>query len=211
MKPEIYHPTIGPGIVPLTQIEARKMPSEAGVWLFVLGDMTLFALLFVSYALDYRAEPALFHKGQQHLAQVIGLVNTVLLLTGSLCVVLGLAQARKDRLVVASRYLACTILTGLAFLLNKILEYSNEISHGNTINSSTFFMYYYTLTMIHLVHVMVGMGVLSYLYIKCRKGRRFPELVNHIESGGAVWHMVDLLWIALFPLLYLIHIGPVMP
>lgn len=181
--------------------------SEPGVWLFVLGDMILFSLLFLSYAWDYRKHYAMFRSGQAHLNQNIGLANTLLLLTGSLCVVIAVDQTRKSRLRIAKYCLIGAIFTGVLFYVNKIQEYIHEFSVGNTMTKNMFFMYYYTLTLIHLLHVSVGIGVLIYLAYRLKKLPKDGRLVNYLESGGAIWHMVDLLWIALFPLLYLIPVS----
>jgi len=188
--------------------ESGGATSEPGVWLFVLGDMILFALLFLSYAWDYKDNYEMFRSGQAQLDQNIGLINTLLLLTGSMSVVIGVGHARKSRLRIVTYCLIGAICTGVLFYANKIHEYYHEISVGNTMTKNMFFMYYYTLTLIHLLHVSVGIGVLTFLACRLNKLPRDGRLVNYIESGGAIWHMVDLLWIALFPLLYLIPVSP---
>ncbi|WNC74174.1 cytochrome c oxidase subunit 3 [Thalassotalea psychrophila] len=178
--------------------------AELGIWMFVLGDMLLFGLLFVSYAWDFRHNKDLFLTGQAALSQSFGVINTLLLLSGSLFVVLALHRARRGAAPVVSVLLAAAIATGLAFWINKMIEYRAKFSQGHTLISDDFFMYYYMLTGIHLLHVTVGIGVLSFLWIRSRKPFYSLSDLRNLESGGLIWHMVDLLWIALFPLLYLV-------
>jgi nitric oxide reductase NorE protein len=179
-------------------------PAELGVWMFVLGDMMLFSLLFGSYAWDFSHNKTLFLQGQSVLSQGFGVVNTLLLLTGSLCVVLALHRARRGAASTVSYLLALAIASGVGFFINKIFEYREKISQGYTMVTDDFFMYYYMLTGIHLLHVTVGVGVLTFLWLRSRKPVYSQNDLRNLESGGAIWHMVDLLWIALFPLLYLV-------
>jgi nitric oxide reductase NorE protein len=182
----------------------KKSPAESGVWMFILGDMMLFALLFASYAWDRTQQYELFVQSQAALSKGFGVVNTLLLLTGSLFVVLGLHWARGGAIVRVQTCLILAIVTGVAFFVNKIIEYREKVSEGYTLITNDFFMYYYMLTGLHLLHVMVGIGVLIFLWVRSRQAAYSHCDIRNMESGGAVWHMVDLLWIALFPLLYLI-------
>jgi nitric oxide reductase NorE protein len=182
----------------------KKSPAESGVWMFILGDMMLFALLFASYAWDRTQQYELFVQSQAALSKGFGVVNTLLLLTGSLFVVLGLHWARGGAIVRVQTCLILAIVTGVAFFVKKIIEYREKVSEGYTLITNDFFMYYYMLTGLHLLHVMVGIGVLIFLWVRSRQAAYSHCDIRNMESGGAVWHMVDLLWIALFPLLYLI-------
>lgn len=187
-----------------TLSDHQAAPGELGIWVFVLGDMVLFALLFGSYAYDYGKDQALFQRGQETLNALFGVTNTMLLLTGSLFVVLALHLARRGSMHKVPHLLGLAIFTGVAFFANKILEYSEKIGQGHTINSDIFFIYYYTLTGIHLLHVTVGIGVIAFIRQRIQREGYSLKNIQNLENGGAIWHMVDLLWIALFPLLYLI-------
>jgi nitric oxide reductase NorE protein len=182
----------------------KRMPGELGVWMFVLGDMLLFSLLFGSYAWDFSQNRTLFLQGQASLTQGYGVANTLLLLSGSLCIVLALHRARRGASPAVSHLILVAIATGFIFFINKLFEYREKIHQGQTLVSDDFFMYYFMLTGIHLLHVTVGVGVLIFLWRRSRKTAYSPDDLRNLENGGVVWHMVDLLWIALFSLLYLV-------
>ncbi|MDG1733941.1 MAG: cytochrome c oxidase subunit 3 [Thalassotalea sp.] len=187
-----------------TNSSKEYLPSELGVWMFVLGDMLVFSVLFGSYAWERALQHGLFITAQSELNQTFGVVNTILLLTGSLFVVLALHAARKGKTKHTQQLLLLAISTGVGFFINKVFEYRDKISNGFTLLSNDFFMFYYMLTGIHLLHVCVGTCALIYLYKRLSAQGLSTDYIKHLESGGIVWHMVDLLWIALFPLLYLI-------
>ena len=191
-------------VEPASPADKREVPAELGVCMFVLGDMLIFSLLFGSYAWDFRHGRALFHQGQATLSQGLGVANTLLLLTGSLFMVLSLHCARLGAAPVVSRLIFATIATGIIFFINKLVEYREHLDQGHTLVSDDFYMYYYMLTGIHLLHVTVGVGVLIFLWLRSRKSTYGTIDLRNLESGAAIWHMVDLLWIALFPLLYLV-------
>jgi len=198
-----------------TNDKATHLPGELGVWMFILGDMLVFSLLFFSYAWDRRLDSYVFRESQVHLDSTFGVINTLLLLLGSLFVVLALyqekallhqpknatpfQQQRKPRLL-----LLAAIACGVCFIVSKIAEYTDKIAEGHTLLSNDFFMYYFMMTGLHLVHVCVGIGLLTFLVVRLRNAPPSQQVVGYLESGGAVWHMVDLLWIVMFPLLYLV-------
>ncbi len=182
---------------------ALHLPGEPGVWVFILGDMFMFALFFVVFAY-YRADDLpTFHAGQQTLNQAYGVVNTLLLLSSSWFVVLAVRRARAG----ASRHLpllfALAGLCGLAFAVLKLAEYAEKVAAGLTLTRNDFYMYYFVLTGLHFVHVLIGLGVLVFLWHGVRVRPLNARHVNLIECGATYWHMVDALWIVLFPLLYL--------
>jgi nitric oxide reductase NorE protein len=190
-------------------LAGRHLPGEEGTWVFIIGDMTVFAVFFATY-LYYRGEQrALFAESQRSLAAGYGITNTVLLLTSSLCVVLGTRAVQRRRLAgSASRSapwlfggaLAC----GLGFSAIKFLEYSEKLSAGITPATNNFFMYYFILTGLHFFHLILGMGVLVYLIRASRRPALSTMQLAFVEGGACYWHMVDLLWIVLFPLVYLV-------
>lgn len=183
---------------------AKHLPGEEGVWVFILGDMLVFSLFFLVY-LYYRNEDiATFTSSQALLNVNLGALNTALLLTSSWFVALGLQATRKALTKIASHLFSLAFVCGLGFALVKYLEWGEKIRGGHTLTSNDFFMYYYVFTGIHFLHLIIGMGVLVYLIMKARAGKCAPSDIQNYESGGAYWHMVDLLWIVLFPLLYLV-------
>lgn len=182
----------------------RRVPGEVGTWVFILGDMTVFTVVFATYLYYRGQEPALFDASQQQLDRSIGAINTLALLSSSLCVALGLRAFRRPGGRAAGLF-AGGFALGLVFVFNKYLEYGDKIDHGHTPGSNGFWTYYYVLTGLHLFHLLVGLCVLGYLIVQSRKATVTRTTYGYVEGGACLWHMVDLLWIVLFPLLYLVH------
>jgi nitric oxide reductase NorE protein len=182
---------------------ATHLPGEVGIWVLILGDMTVFALFFGVFV-HYRGhEAALFRHSQMTLNQSYGAINTLLLLTSSLFVVLGVTAVRRRMTSVAPKLFVLAFICGLGFSLIKVLEYSAKARHGISLNTNDFFMYYFVLTGIHFFHLLIGMGVLVFLWRLSLKPNPSEKQITYLEAGASYWHMVDLLWIVLFPLIYL--------
>lgn len=180
------------------------IPGEPGIWLFISGDLILFSLLFFLF-LHYRAaDTVLFTESQRHLNQALGLLNTLLMLSSSWMVASAVQAARRQQGVLASRCFAVALACGAGFVIVKYFEYSEKIRAGFTLQTNDFFMFYYCYTGIHLIHVLIGMGVLSALMFSARSPAPAPNRQRNLESGATFWHLVDLLWIVLFALLYLV-------
>ena len=182
----------------------RRLPGEPGLWVFIAGDTVMFALFFTCYIVQRAGNVALYDESQRHLDTTIGAVNTVLLLTASWFVVIAVGAARKKLQHVVVACLSSAIACGAAFAAAKLFEYRDKIVHGITLQTNDFFMYYFVLTGLHFVHLAIGMIVLTVLLVKARRGIA-GDYLYYLESGASYWHMVDLLWIMLFPLLYLVH------
>jgi nitric oxide reductase NorE protein len=185
-------------------VGARRLPGDAGVWLFIAADTFMFALFFSSFMYERTKNVALFNMSQQALNPAVGALNTVLLLTGSWFVAMAVEAARKrlQRALVAC--LGMGVACGVAFGAIKIFEYRSKIVHGVTMLTNDFYMYYFALTGLHFVHLVIGIVVLTVLLTKARAGMT-GDYQRYLESGASYWHMVDLLWIMLFPLLYLVR------
>jgi nitric oxide reductase NorE protein len=183
----------------------RHIPGEAGTWIFILGDMTIFSGFFVTYLVYRSSHVTLFNNSSAQLKQIFGLVNTLLLLTSSLCVIAGIRAIRRRATAIAPWLFVGAFLCGLGFSTNKILEYSAKVRHHITPTTNEFWMYFYILTGLHFFHLLVGMAVLIYLMVKSRKPTLTVKEYAFVEGGACFWHMVDLLWIVLFPLLYFVR------
>jgi nitric oxide reductase NorE protein len=184
-----------------------RIPGETGIWIFIFGDLLVFGLFFATF-LFYRAEDIeLFNHSQEQLNQFFGVLNTVVLLTSSWLVASAMHAARIGREKAPSVMFLLALACGAGFIVIKILEYSEKIQAGIAINTNDFFMYYFVFTGIHAIHVLIGMGVLTYLalYSRARGGAMTAQDINTLESGSIFWHLVDLLWIVLFALLYLVR------
>jgi len=183
----------------------RRVPGEAGIWIMIFGDMMVFSIMFAVFLFYRRADPALFESSRAHLNQTLGLINTFLLLTSSWFVAMAVQAARAHRARAAVIMFRLALACGVGFSLVKIAEYTQKVRAGIVINSNDFYMYYYMFTGIHFLHVLIGMGVLAFMAHYVADGKFSAIKVGHIESGASFWHMVDLLWIALFALLYLLR------
>lgn len=181
----------------------RRIPGIEGVWVLIAGDMVIFALLFGSFMHARNADVGAFEAARHALGLTRGGINTLLLLTSSWCVVMALRSARRGVGSRALMFLSGGIVGGAGFVVSKVLEYAQEASAGHTPGSGGFFMYYFMLTGIHLVHVLVGTGILTAFWVRWRRGT--PVATPGFESAAIFWHMVDLLWVVLFPLLYLLR------
>lgn len=181
------------------------IPGEPGVWVFILGDMTVFALLFGVFIYYRGKQPELFDRSQMDLHRYFGAINTLLLLTSSLAVITGVRAIRAGYRRLAPAMIAVALLCGCLFLMNKALEWTSLLSHHHQPATNNFFMYFFVLTGIHAFHLLIGMGVLITLFVLSRKPTLTPGQRAFVEGGACFWHMVDLLWIVLFALLYLVH------
>jgi nitric oxide reductase NorE protein len=182
----------------------KHLPAEVGVWVFIGGDLIVFAIFFMTFVWHRANNLQVFADSQLLLNRNLGLLNTFLLLTGSLFVAQALRQARLGGDHVASLLMA-TIFCGLGFCGVKVLEYYQKISAGITLNTNEFFIYYFMFTGIHLFHVLIGLGILFYTWNRARHSEMSEGYVRILEGSGAFWHLVDLLWIVLFALLYLMQ------
>jgi nitric oxide reductase NorE protein len=184
---------------------AGHIPGEAGIWLLIFGEMSFFSSLFVGFLYYRTFEVAAFTASQRELSKAIGLTNTLLLLTSSLFVAFAVRAVSRGRTAAAPRLFLAALACGIGFILLKGFEYHELIAAGIAVNSNVFFGFYFALTGLHLAHVLIGSGLLAALAIFSRRPPAKPSHFMLIESGGCFWHMVDLLWIIIFPLLYLVE------
>ena len=194
------------------QNEAMRL----GMWLFLATEILLFAGLFTGYAI-YRFEfPLAFAEASRHLNLAAGTINTVVLITSSFTVALAMHFARVDRPKAAAVCLAITILFALAFLGIKAIEYTEHF-HEHALpgkyyafekvtipGAAMFYSLYFLMTGLHGLHVVVGMSVLIWILWRTLQGRYSSRYSTGLELGALYWHLVDLVWIFLYPLLYLI-------
>lgn len=167
--------------------------------------MTVFAAFFGTYVWARGQDPELFRSSQEHLAQSRAVINTLLLLTSSLCVAAAVKAVRRGSTDVARPLLVAALLGGAGFWVVKIVEYSELFGDHLSPATNDFFMYYFILTWLHLLHLLVGMAVLLFLWSLTGRAELTSRQVSYVEAGGCYWHMVDVIWIVLFPLLYLIR------
>jgi nitric oxide reductase NorE protein len=167
--------------------------------------MMMFGVFFVTYMVYRARDVELFNASQLALNRNLALLNTLFLVTSSWAVVQAVTAARQDRLLAVRGYLLTAISLAVAFMTAKCLEYSIEFEHGITATTNMFFMFYFCLTMIHMLHVIIGTVILGVVWTNARRGTYRPGKTEGLETAASYWHMVDLLWIFLFPLLYLLR------
>ncbi len=187
-----------------------KVPQgRLGMWILIAGELVIFGGLIACYLLSRLRYPE-WAEQAAHTSTFFGALNTVVLLTSSFTIVKAHEAALKKELTKVTIYMSATIIGGLAFLVNKSIEYTNEIHHGFTFSSpqlqesgnyvgSLFWSFYYLMTGLHATHVVIGMIIMTVILIQARKGKN----LHRVELAGIYWHMVDLIWIFLFPLLYI--------
>jgi cytochrome c oxidase subunit 3 len=187
--------------------------AKLGMWLFLFTEILLFGGLFILYSV-YRAKyPLDFHHGGQHLNMLLGVTNTIILLTSSLTAAVSLTAIQKNNRRLTMLCLAATIVLGATFLLNKYFEWSAEIRQGIYPNSpellrrpggtQLFFGLYYSMIGLHGLHVLAGIIVLSVMLALVGRRAITSADFTKLENAGLYWHLVDVIWIFLLPLLYL--------
>lgn len=185
------------------RVKPRRLPGVDGVWVFIGADSVIFAILFLSFMQERLKNPDVFETSRQTLNMHLGGIDTLILLTSSWSVALAVQAMKRDLVDREPLLLLGGAVTGLMFMVSKAIEYFQKFAHGITPGTNPFFMWYFTLTGIHLIHVVVGTSMLTYLWIRSRRGT-YDHLHKAVPEGVAsYWHLVDLLWVVLFPLLYL--------
>lgn len=186
---------------------------KLGMWLFLLTEIILFGGMFVLFAVTMAKFPDDFHKASKELDVLIGSINTVVLITSSLFVALAVVAIKKADAARAKLLLLLTKLFALIFLVNKYFEWSAKFHHGiypgapmdgYTQGEQAFFNLYFVMTGLHGIHVLVGMGLLFWVWLLVKRGKVNDDRYVALENSGLYWHLVDLIWIYLFPLFYLV-------
>ncbi len=188
--------------------------AKLGMWLFILSEILLFGGMFILYSAYRYKNSADFHHASGELDVALGTLNTLILLTSSMSVAISISAIQKGRRVLSAWFIAITIAFGLLFLVNKGIEWGTKIGHGIYPNSAAlltrpageilFFGLYYVMTGLHGLHVLVGVCVLSVMLTLVLKRRIDETRFVPLENSGLYWHLVDLIWIFLYPLFYLI-------
>jgi cytochrome c oxidase subunit 3 len=188
--------------------------AKLGMWLFILSELILFGGMFILYSVYRYKNPVDFHHASGELEVIVGTLNTIILLTSSLSVAASIAAIQKGQRRLSMVLLIATMALGLLFLVNKGFEWGTKISHGIYPNSPAllarskgeilFFGLYYVMTGLHGLHVLIGVCVFSVMLILIAKEKITPMHFVPLENSGLYWHLVDIIWIFLYPLFYLI-------
>jgi cytochrome c oxidase subunit III len=197
-------------------LEKQTHAARLGMWLFLATEVLLFTALFAAYGVYRYLYADSFAEASRHLQTWIGLVNTLVLVTSSFTVALGLDRARRGDARGNFRFFAVSVLMGLVFMLFKAIEYTHHFHTGELPGrfftatevqgpgAAMFFALYFLITGLHGIHVLAGMTVLSIIGWKARRGTYSAEYHVPVELAGLYWHLVDIIWIFVFPLIYLV-------
>lgn len=178
-------------------------PGQPSMWFFVIGDLLIFGAYFIAYMAYRGQDPTLFLQSQQAMNQGIGAINTIILLTSSLFVALGTEAVRDKKISDGIRLFSLAIAFGALFPVLKVFEWIPKIEAGHTPGENLYFMFYYVMTGLHLFHVLLGLVILGFVMRNIKTASK-PD-VRFVETGAIYWHMVDLLWLVLFALFYLMR------
>ena len=175
------------------------------MWCFILAELTAFGLMFILFSWLRSSERELFLAGQQLLHPEAGLINTLALLAASGLVAQGVIANRLGRQLQASRWMWAALGCACIYVVVKSWEYYQLGSTGYGLNGNRFFTAYFLLTGFHFLHVLLGMAIIGFIAVRLGRDVYGPDNRVGLESGASYWHMVDLLWIVLFPLVYVIR------
>lgn len=197
-------------------MEQQREAGTLGMWAFLVTEIMFFGGLFLAYAMYRAMYPEAFAAASHRLNIILGALNTGVLICSSLTMVLAVRSAQLGEVKALKRYLVATIVLGSAFLVVKAFEYSHKI-HEHLVpgasfhfegpygqHAEIFFSLYFMMTGLHALHMIIGIGVLLVLLYMAQRGRFTAEYYSPVDIAGLYWHFVDIVWIYLFPLLYLI-------
>ena len=199
--------------------EQQKNASTLGMWIFLITEVMFFGGMFLAYTVYRHLYPMVFAVASSSLNAVIGAVNTAVLLCSSYTMVLAVRAAQLGQRKALIVFLILTLILGFAFLGVKAYEWNNKFEEhhvpGTSFhfegmapdmqrNAQLFFSLYFAMTGLHALHMVIGVGILSFLILQARKGKYSADYMTPVDVAGLYWHFVDIIWIFLFPLLYLI-------
>ncbi len=197
-----------------THVHRDDYGARMGMWLFLFTELILFGGLFLIYAVYRFMYPNEFHIAAMELNTLLGAVNTIILLTSSLTIALSITALQKNKKNLSLVLQFITILFALSFMVNKYFEWGAKFDHGIFPGSDImlqkgsgeilFYGLYYTMTGLHGLHVIIGVVFISIIMYQVWKGKVHSTYYVRLESAGLYWHLVDIIWIFLFPLFYLI-------
>jgi cytochrome c oxidase subunit 3 len=190
--------------------------SKLGMWLFIFTELLLFGGLFIVYSIYRFLNPEAFKMAGEQLNTTIGAINTIVLLVSSMTIAMSTTALQKKNKKLVIFLLAVTLALAVVFLVNKYFEWGLKFSHGIFPGSEfmktdfsegeiLFFGLYFVMTGLHALHIIVGMIIIAFALAGVQAGKVHADRPSLLENAGLYWHLVDLIWIFLFPLFYLIH------
>ncbi|MHB1333821.1 MAG: cytochrome c oxidase subunit 3 family protein [Sulfuriferula sp.] len=183
----------------------QPLPGDFAIWIFIFAELLVFGVLFAAYAFARSAHVELFNASQLTLNRTYGFANTLMLLTSSYFVARATRSIRAGHGTACANWLTAALGLGGMFLVLKLVEFHQDFAQGINLSTNLFYMFYLALTFFHFMHVVMGMAILGVVTYKAYAGRYSAANHTGVETGGSYWHMVDLVWIILFALVYVIH------
>jgi len=184
----------------------RQDDPVSGILTFIIADLCVFALLFAGFMDERSRQVSVFNDSAATLNLHLGVLNTLILVSSGLCVVFAVSAARQAKRELVRRWLVAGFIIGLGFGVTKIIEYNAKFEHGINMLTNDFYMFYFALTGAHYLHFLGGMAALAFVWFQTTRQPIDSVFYNRIEAVGLYWHMVDLLWILIFPLLYIVGV-----
>ena len=178
-------------------------PGGILMWIIIFLELFTFGMALVAFVYYGKQEPEVFHQSRLQLNTTFGVINTIFLLTSGLFMATGVQEFKENNREKSSFYFTLAMLGGLLFIVVKCIEYSHKIEAGISLETNMFYTFYWMLTAFHLIHVLVGLVILAWTK-KGITGKNSDTTIEDVEACGAFWHMCDLIWLLLFPVLYLI-------
>jgi nitric oxide reductase NorE protein len=183
----------------------QALPGDFAIWIFIFAELVVFGILFAAFAFARGAHVELFNASQLTLNRAYGFANTLILVTSSYFVARATQSIKAGRSMACGQWLTSALGAGGVFLVLKLAEFHQDFAQGITLSTNLFYMFYLCLTFFHFMHVVMGMVILAVVTYKAYAGRYSAANHTGVETGGSYWHMVDLVWIILFALVYVIH------
>ncbi len=180
-------------------------PGGILIWILIFLEVVTFMIALAVFTYMRGRNAALFAESRSMLNPLLGTINTIVLLSSGFFMAEAVRKLRAGMLKASQHYTLITFMLGFVFVVIKIFEYSQKMAHGIGLEYNTFFTFYWLLTGFHLIHVAVGIVILIFIYLSMKKERYTARDFEDVETGAAFWHMCDLIWMLLFPILYLIH------
>ncbi|MFT7054124.1 MAG: nitric oxide reductase NorE protein [Psychromonas sp.] len=187
-----------------TATSKTYLPGDLAMWFFILAELTVFAIFFIGFAITRQIYPQMFIDGQAYLHPVAGAINTIALITSSLFVALSVQDIKQGAEGSAKRYLLGALVMGAIYIGVKSWEYAQLMNSGIGLSTNSYFTLYFMITAFHYMHVLLGMVILAAIALKTQRGGYQGKSLSGFEAGACYWHMVDLVWVILFPLIYVI-------
>ena len=192
----------------------KELPGDFAIWIFIFAELTVFAIFFFCYSWMHSHNVEMFEAGQANLHPEAGLINTVALISSSYTVALAIIFAKQGKLRACKVGLALSIVLGLVYVFTKSWEYQELLNAGFNLSTNNFYMFYFFTTGFNFMHVILGLVVLLIMLVRIipavsltpdtLDAKSSSSELGNLESAASYWHMIDLLWIILFPLVYVL-------